>query len=381
MDRYTKRKRVETALNHIEPDRVPCDITIAPDAYDKLCKKLGEKFEPYTWDDWNHAYPSVEVLEKLGIDIYHVDIGTDPEGFTIESTVFKDAWGVTKRRIDSEKGFIYCLDDTPLSYANTTAEIEAWPWPKPEQVVNLTDNLVSEIKHLYNNTEFALTATFGGNLQERSHFLIGMDNWLINFYDNPDLNHALFSKILGIQMQVDQMVIEKIGEYLTYFRFNGEDVGTQTGPLYSPEQFEKYTRPYLEKEWKNAKELFHKKNPDGKIAIHSCGSVDKFIPKFIEMGADILNPVQPNVAGMDTEIIGQEYGDQICFHGAVNTQDVLERGTREIVREEVRKRIRDLGVGGGFLIAPSHNVQVSAPVENVLTMYEAVREFGVYPLT
>jgi len=381
MKDWTRRERVATALDHLEPDRVPCDITISPDAYAILCDHLGEKFEPYKWDDWNHATPSVEVLDKLNVDVYHVDIGAEPEGFTIDKIEFKDAWGNNKRKIINEDGsHMYCMTDYPLQDATTIEEIDAYPWPVPEQLVSLTDERVNEIKHLYNNTDFALTATFGGNLQERSHFLIGLEKWLMNFYDDPDFNMALMEKIMHIQMGVDRIVIDKIGKYLTYFRFNGEDTGTQKGPLYSPDIFREYTMPRVMNEWQTAKKLFLQQNPNGKIAIHSCGSIIKFIPSFIEMGADVINPIQTNAENMDTEVIGREFGAKVSFHGAIDSQDVLEHGTPESVKEEVRKTMINLGVGGGYICAPSHNIQASVPVENTLALYEAVQEYGRYPL-
>ena len=381
MKNYSRRERVADALDHIEPDRVPADITLSPGAYAILCDHLGEKFEPYKWDDWNHATPSAEVLEKLGVDVYHVDIGAEPEGFTIDKTEFKDAWGINKRKIINDDGsFMYCFTDTPLKDAKTIDEINSYKWPLPEQLVSLTDERVSEIKNLFNNTDFALTATFGGNIQERPHFLIGMEQWFMNFYDNPELNCALMDKIMEIQMGVDRIVIDKIGKYLTYFRFNGEDVGTQKGPLYSPDIFKEYAMPRLMNEWKTAKQLFLKQNPRGKVAIHSCGSIYHFIPLFIEMGADIINPVQVNADNMDTGIIGREFGDKVSFHGAVDSQDVLEHGTPEDVRKEVRKRMADLGAGGGYIVAPSHNIQESVPVKNTIALYEAVQEYGKYPL-
>jgi uroporphyrinogen decarboxylase len=377
---FSRRERVATALNHREPDRVPCDLTIAPDAYKELCDHLGERFEPYWWDDWNHAYPSASVLEKLNVDVYHLEIGATPRGYNPDLTEFKDAWGNTKRKLVRDDGsFMYCIVDTPLAGAKTIDDIESYPWPKPEDIINI-DGLEERARHLYEETDFALTAVFGGNVFERPHYMSGIEDYFVRLVTDPRLPCAMMDKVLGIQMAVDKMVLGAIGKYITYMRFNGEDVGSQMGPLISPNVFRRLVRPRLEKEWRAAKEEFLKHNPDGKISMHSCGSVIKFLPIYIEMGVDMVNPIQPNAADMDSKEIKEQFGSQLCFHGAVNTQDVLTRGTRQDVFNEVRTRIRDLAPGGGYILAPSHNIQFGMPPENVVALFEAVQEFGRYPI-
>jgi len=225
-------------------------------------------------------------------------------------------------------------------------------------------------------------------------FLGGIFSWIIDLGTGPMLSVIIFvvglvfriplkknfKAALMMGMGVDEIIFRTIGKYLTYSRFNGEDVGTQNAPLMSTETYREVVRPFLEKEWKTAKQLFTAQNPLGKIGMHSCGAVFDFVPQFIEMGADIMNPVQPNAVGMDTARLKATYGDKICFHGAIETQTVLTRGTVEDVREEVRKRIHDLAPGGGYIVAPSHNIQFGMSPENIVAMYEAIHEFGKYPI-
>jgi uroporphyrinogen decarboxylase len=146
---YSRRERVQTALRHQEPDKTPCDITIEPAAYAQLCEYLGYKFEPYWWDDWNHAYPSVEVLEKLQVDVMHIDIHNSSPEFDINAAVFKDAWGVTRRKdtyVDG--GFAYSFIDSPLKDAETSDDILNYDhWPKPDDLVDIS-NLETEVKNL-----------------------------------------------------------------------------------------------------------------------------------------------------------------------------------------------------------------------------------------
>lgn len=378
--KYTRRERVAEALNHREPDRVPCDITIEPTSYQALCDYLGEKYEPRWWDDWNHAYPSAAVLEKLDVDVYHVPLKAAPKEFDVDKTEFKDAWGITKKKVINPDGsFMYNLMDNPLKDAECVADIESYPWPDPEEIVDVS-GLSAEVKYLYDNTDFALMATFGGNVFERAHYLRGMTNFLEDLIIEPEIAQALMKKVLEIQMQVDKNVLRAAGKYLTYMRFNGEDVGTQTGQLISTDLYLREVRPNLEMEWKTAGKIFREENPGAKICMHSCGAVFDLIGIFHEMGADIVNPIQPRAKGMDTAKIKEVYGREVCFHGAVDTQEVLNKGTVEDVRAEVRRRIRDLAPGGGYICAPSHNVQAGMPVENVIAMYEAIHEFGTYPI-
>jgi uroporphyrinogen decarboxylase len=378
---YTRRERVETALNHREPDKCPADITIEPSAYDELCKYLGCKFEPYYWDDWNHAYPSVEVLEKLNVDVCHVDIHNSPKGFDLEVTEYKDAWGVKRRKVFGEGGgFSYQFADYPLENAETVEDIVNYNhWPKAEELIDIS-HLEEEVKYLYNNTDFALMATFGGNIFERPHYLRSMQNFFIDLMSDEEFSKALIGKVLEIQKQVDELIIKTIGKYLTYMRLHGEDLGSQSGQLISLGTFNNVVRPFMQDEWNWIKALNKKYGPQCKLAVHSCGAVFNFVPTFIEMGADILNPVQPNAKGMDTKLLKESYGDKICFHGAINTQGVLASGTVADVRNEVRTRIRDLAPGGGYICAPSHNIQYGMSAENILAMYEAIQEFGKYPI-
>lgn len=378
---YSRRERVAAALNHQEPDRVPCDMTIAPPAYQELCDYMGYKFEPYWWDDCNHAFPSVEVLEKLDIDVMHFPAYCFvPKDFRIEDDEFRDQWGLLRRKIwDTPTDFMYIFADAPLADIQSVEEVYEYNWPKPEDLYD-PEQAVPLVKSLYEETDFALTCQFGGHLFEMGQFLLGFQQYLEFLYTEPEIVDAIMEKTMEIQMQVETNVMKTIGKYLTYVRLCGEDVGTQAGPMISPSYYCEVVKPKHAREWAHVKNEFHKVNPDGKLSIHTCGGVLPFIPHFIEAGTDILNPIQPTARTMDTEVIGREFGDRLCFHGGVDSVQVLNTGTKEEVRNEVRKRIHDLAPGGGYICAPSHNIQGGVPMENVITMYEAIHEFGTYPL-
>ena len=378
---YSRRERVETALNHKEPDRCPCDLTISPPAYQELCDYLGTKFEPYWWDDCNHAFPSVEVLEKLNVDVMHFSANAFvPKNFTIDQDEFRDQWGVQRIKIwDTSTDFMYSNGKPPLEGVEDVVDVYAYDWPDPEELYD-PEIAVPMVKSLYEETDFALTCQFGGHLFEMGQFLLGFEDYLAYLHMEPEIVEAIMDKTREIQMQVETMVMQTIGKYLTYVRLCGEDVGTQNGPLIHPDYYARVVKPRHAVEWNHVKNEFHKVNPQGKLSIHTCGGVYPFISHFIEAGADMLNPVQPSAAGMDTEKIGREFGDRLCFHGGVDSVRVLAQGTPEDVEKEVQKRIRDLGQGGGYICAPSHNIQGGVPMENVQAMYEAVARYGKYPL-
>jgi uroporphyrinogen decarboxylase len=285
---------------------------------------------------------------------------------------------VLRRKVEDTPGsFMYISIDTPLAYAESADDILNYKWPL---VSDLFDP--SKIEHLakdlYDNTDFALTLVTGGHVFEMPHFLMGFEKYLMALYEDEELVCAALDKMVEINESLYEAVFRACGKYLSYIRTNGEDIGTQSAPLISPAKYRELIKPRHAKEWENAKRAFRKYNPDGKISMHTCGAVKPFIPDIIEAGADILNPIQPNAWDMDTAELGRLFGDKICFHGGIDSQDVLNSGSPEDIRAEVKKRIEDLGRSGGYIASPSHNFQYGTPPENIVIMYEAIHEFGVY---
>jgi len=150
----------------------------------------------------------------------------------------------------------------------------------------------------------------------------------------------------------------------------GDDLGTQRGPQISPELYRRMIKP-------RQKRMVEAIKRHGKLVLyHTCGSVADFLPDFIELGIDAVNPVQVSAAGMDTQRLKREFGRDITFWGAVDTQTVLPRGSPVDVRSEVRRRIDDLAPGGGYVLCAVHNIQPEVPPENIVAMYEAALEYG-----
>jgi uroporphyrinogen decarboxylase len=200
-----------------------------------------------------------------------------------------------------------------------------------------------------------------------------MEQMLVDLALNPEFVKALMSKLLEINKAGTGRFLDLAGPYIHVFR-TADDLATQRGPLMSPRTFRTLLKPFY-KEYFG----FVRSKTEAKIFYHSCGNVTDLIDDLVEIGVDILNPVQVAAMG-DTAELKARFGDKITFWGAIDTQRVLPLGTVEEVEAEVRQRIRDLGPGGGYVVGPVHNIQPDVPPENIVAMAEATRKYGTYPL-
>jgi len=180
---------------------------------------------------------------------------------------------------------------------------------------------------------------------------------------NPDFVQAMFDRISEFYLKLNRRIFEA-AEGKVEILLIGDDLGTQNGLIASPQMLQKFVFPYLRK----YTHLCHEYNI--KAMFHSCGSIREVIPDLIEAGIDILNPIQAQAKGMVPMELKQEFGSNLCFHGAVDVQQTMPKGTTEDVRYEVRQRIEVLGAEGGYILAPTHNFQTDVPIENILAFYE-----------
>jgi uroporphyrinogen decarboxylase len=379
----SRRERVITALEHREPDRVPLDMSITIDAYRNLKAYMGleieETLRPGHWTDVP-IHPLV--AERFGLDIMWFRLsGALKKGqATKDPNKSVDEWGIEWSRVDRPSGGYYFeMSRHPLADA-TIDDLEDYPWPDPYDPARV-HGLREHLRDIHENTDFAILAKFGGALFETAWYMRGMERFFTDLVANPDFVHALLGKIFQVQKGLDEVGIEAAGEYVDILRLSGEDMGTQLGPLISLKMFRNQVRPYLERLWGFAKRKLLEKNPKAKVMLHSCGSVTTFIPDWIEMGLDILDPIQPFAAGMDPFELKAKFGDRLSFHGGIDAQHVLPEGTPEDVREHTRRYIQALAPGGGYIVAPVHNVQGDVPPANLIAMRDAVMEFGQYPIS
>jgi len=377
-----RRERVVVALDHKEPDRVPLSMSITIKAYDNLKKYLGidleEDLNPGRWTEVP-IHPLV--AEKFGLDVIWLPTGKAHKKprQSDDPNKWYDGWGVEWTKIPLTGGGYYNeMTCAPLKDA-TVHDLEDFDWPDPFDP-GITEGVREYYKHIHNDTEFAILTKFGGAVFEQAWYLRGMETFLLDMVENPEFVEALLTKIAKIQMGFDEVLIEATGEYVDILRLSGEDMGTQENPIISLPMFRRMVRPHLESLWAYAKENLLEKNANAKIMLHSCGAVSSFLPDWIDMKLDVLDPIQPRAKGMDPFELNAAFGDKLTFHGGIDAQYVLPFGTIEEVREHTKKYIKALAPGGGYICAPVHNVQGDVPPENLVAMRDAVEEFGYYPI-
>jgi uroporphyrinogen decarboxylase len=229
--------------------------------------------------------------------------------------------------------------------------------------------------HLFHETDYAVVGCPGFNgVWERTWYLCGFERILEGLMVDQEFVHAVLRRVTDLCKAALGRYLELTGPYIQVIKM-GDDLGAQNGPLMSPKTYRAVVKPYH-------KELFDfvKARTKARLFLHTCGSVYRLLPDLLDAGVEVLNPVQVSAADMDTRRLKAEFGDRLSFMGAIDTQHVLPFGTPEEVRREVERRIADLAPGGGYIVAPVHNVQADVSPENLVTMYRHAREVGRYPL-
>jgi len=378
----TPRERVMKALNHQEPDRVPIDIgggsstSIGIEGYEKLKEYLGVSAEPRVLNKaFRIARLDESVMKRLGSDCRPL-VAKPPLHWTpppSKEGTFIDMWGITWKQAYYAKDWYYWeIAHNPLAEAQIE-DLERYPWPDPLDP-GFTAGLADETRELYEETDYTLMADGGfKSFWELSYMLRGFTRMLVDLKRNPDFVTQLLSKLLEINIAATDRFLEAAGRYIQVFRA-GDDLASQTGPIMSPQLFRAILKPVYKKYFD-----FVKSKTSAKIFFHSCGNVVELIDDLVEAGVEIINPVQVTAMG-DTAGLKQRFGDRVVFWGGIDTQHVMPHGSVSEVETEVRRRIRDLGSDGGFVLAAVHNIQPDVPPQNILAMADAARKFGTYPL-
>lgn len=376
MAEMTSRERVATALNHKEPDRVPLSIGGSAHKFSNARYHLLREHFGLTGDAPQRltgiapTYSDNRLLDILGVDFRYVHLRGIPVPLEnrLPDGSWIDEWGLRRVLV----GSYYELVGTPLKNA-TIDDLKTYPWPDPFDPVR-TEGLREEVLDLYENTSYAITAyrpTLAG-VFDTANLLLGMETNLLKMMLDRPFIQALYDKLHEIIMGHYQAQLDIVGPYVQIVE-QADDLGTQRDPLISPKLYRELVKP----RHAELNRFIKQKAPQAKVMLHTDGSVRAFIPDFIEAGFDILNPVQPLAKGMNPAELKAEFGSEISFLGGVDVQQAMI-GPVEGVREEVRRRIEELGPGGGYIIAPSHNFQDDTPLENLLAFFEAVREYGAY---
>jgi len=403
------RERVLTALRHQEPDRMPIDLDgmastgIMAVAYNRLKAYLGlVGGETKMYDVGQQlAHPEPPVLERFGVDVLPLPRawgGLDPTNPTWKPWTLPDGSPALVpsgfNPVQNERGDWLVLDPEnkgrvisrmpagglyfdgvyhPLAEATTVAEIEAFMDALPDISGEELAWLRSEAQRLYETTDKAIMGHFGGNILEAAQGLRGWDRFMMDMALEPKLAQALTQKLADRWVANLSRYLDAVGDYIQIIQM-GDDLGTQRGPQMSPKMYRQIIKPCHRQVYE-----YVKTHSDLYIFLHTCGSIYKLIPDLIEVGVDILNPVQISAADMDPARLKREFGQDVTFWGGgADTQHVLPNATPEEVRQHVRELIEIFAPGGGYVFCQVHNIQANVPPENVVAMFETALEFGRY---
>jgi len=382
MTEMTSRERVITALEHKEPDRVPFDCNFVYEGYLRIKEYLGLKTqnEVYPSSPWLAVSNPIELLSELNIDLCYIGLGKAKNTPIFEYGMdhYIDEWGVKFRKVENPVGLHYDFYE-PVFPEASVDEVEKYPWPDPYNP-ELTEGLEKKAQDLYETTDLALIGKFSNSIFEQAFYMRGFEQFLMDVAINPDFADALMGKLVEIALARLEVGLKACGKFIQCVRFAGDDMGQQTGMLMSPNMFRQMIKPQFSRYYKEARILIDQYNPDIKIMAHTDGDVYPIIPDYIEMGLDVLNPVQPYVAEMEHDKLKSEFGDRLSFHAAIDIQRVMPFGTPEEVTSEAIKTMLALGPGGGYILAPTHYLQADVPPENIIALRDAVLEHGNYPL-
>jgi uroporphyrinogen decarboxylase len=376
----TSRERVLCALSHEEPDRVPIFFgtsgvtTMNTAAYDRLKAHLDLKTETRSfWRALQYATLDEEVMVRFHSDGRPLLPGPAPSALSREIAPdrFVDAWGITWQ---SQPGsHYYDIASHPLQDA-TLDDLGRYAWPDLTHPGRFTG--LREKARAIRAAGQAVVALSGISPFEFSYMLRGMDRWFLDLADDRDFVHALMRTLTDLMRSAAERLLEEAGEYIDVL-VTGDDLGSQQAPLLSAAMYRQLIKPYHV-------ELLAalKARSKAKIFYHSDGNIYPLLNDLIEIGVDVLNPVHVSAKDMaDTARLKREFGDRLAFCGAIDSQSVLPHGTPDEVRGEVRRRIKDLAPGGGYILASVHCIQPDVPPENVCAMFDEAITAGRYPLT
>ncbi len=414
------RERFIYSANHKEPDRVPIDFGttrssgITAIAYNDLKKYLNLISQKTRLFDIQQQliYPDDELLIKYGIDIY--DVG---RSFLREEVEWRNYTLMDKssaviptyfKIITESDGTEYLLNNKgtrvavkpPTSYYFDQCY---WPWGEKEKIPDpIPQNKFEEeiwmvpaspnhldfmrsksdlqqfariVKELYENTTHALYYDLGRpGFFEKGMYMMGAEKWLIALIMDKSGVCRMLDAYVENCIERLEVILDAVGEYIQIIRIFHDDLGSQTGPQFSPTLFKEIMAP----RYKKLFDFIHSKS-NVKILNHSCGSIADFIPAFIDSGLDMLNPIQTSCNNMDPVKLKKEYGkDLVLWGGGIDTVNELTTGTPDEVREKVKERIDIFAPKGGFIFCATHNIQPGVPPQNIDAMLEAANEYGVY---
>jgi uroporphyrinogen decarboxylase len=393
----TPRERIIAALEHRESDRLPTDFggtdcsSIHLTAYDKLRKLIGIEprsirlaclsqmvvdvddevqnyfggdakalyFQPRRWKHWQSAW---------GIDVETPELWT-PERLSNGTWVIRNAKGVVVNECPPSGkyfdpvGFLLGNVESPEEIENYADVFERWDWPTAcdESV----EEYAARAKQLYQSTDKAVVASWRMHYLQSGQIMRGYEQFMVDLLTDEPMTRGILDRLHAVYMARAEKFLSQMADYADVI-FLTDDLGTQNAALISPTCYREMIKPY----WAELIGLI--KKYDKKVLMHSCGAISELIPDLIEMGVDAVNPVQITATGMSPARLKKEFGRDIAFWGGgVNTQGILDKGTVQEVRDDVKRNVDIFAKGGGFVFTQVHNIQSDVPPENIVAAYKA----------
>jgi uroporphyrinogen decarboxylase len=350
----TPRERWLAVLSGKGPDRVPCDYSATDEVTARLLRELGCASERELW-------------QRLGIDKCIQLAATHPlaKEDTWHTQSLYSVWHIETVKVSYGEGLgVYEeVVSHPLAQAETATEVERFDWPDPE---------VWDVSRIRAQCEEWRGYPIVGGCYEPFYLycrLRGMEQALADLILRPEIVEAGMERIYFIHESIIRRTLDEAGDLIDLV-YVAEDLGTQESLLMSPQSFRRFIKPWLAR----MIELVHSYGV--KAFHHDDGAIRPLLPELLEIGIDILNPVQWRCRGMEREGLARDFGPSVVFHGAMDNQQTLPFGTPADVRQEVADNIRIFRDCKGYIVAPCHNIQPNTPTENILALYDAVREFG-----
>ena len=353
------KNRVLTAVNMARPDRVPMDFQANPWVLERLHRDLG-------------TLTHRALLERLRSDIVDLRGVVDPkycgpvsQSRELDDGVRENFWGWRQKVMQTATGPEDCFVEFVLADATSVDDFEQHSWPSADWFD--FNDLAAGLDEWQ---DFAVMAS-GASVFQHATFLRRTDNLLMDMAVRPEMAHWLIDRFTDFYLAFFDRMLTAAKGRIDILR-TADDLGTQRGLFFSPEMFRTFIKPRLKK-------LVDMTHSHGvKFLFHSCGAIRPLIEDLIEIGVDVLDPLQATADGMEPQALKDAYGSRICLHGGICTQHLLPNGTPEQVCDEVRRRVEILGAGGGYVLAPCHVLQTDVPTENILAMSDTAFESGRY---
>lgn len=380
------RERVKNTLNHQKPDRIPIDLgsTWVTTVNSMIHQNLLQYFNIDESDQilslmTQTSIVNEEILKKFGVDFralrasnskkWEIEVIEEEKG----CYWYYDRWQI-KRKMPKKNGYYYDICEHPLKKGNIQ-ELKSFKWPSINDLISLK-GLKENAQNMFEQTSYALVGDIGGaGIFERAWYLRGFENWLMDLLINESYCRKLMDKIVELKYDIIEKFLKATGKYIEVVTL-GDDFSAQNNPLISMDLFKKLIKPYY-------KILinFIKNKTDAKIFFHSCGNIKPFLDDFIDLGIDIINPIQISAYQMDPYVLEKEYGNKIVFWGGgCDAQKILPFGNEEEVEKEVIHNINILSLGGGYVFSPIHVIQRDVPIRNIIKMFDTARKHGFYKL-